>query len=58
NDVILAFNGEAIENDDHLSSMVGLTEVDSVIELLLIRKRKPLTVKVTLKHREDFEKGS
>ena len=54
-DVILEFEGRPVEDDDHLMSMVGMTPLDSTVELVIFRagERVPLRLKVA--SRKDFE---
>ena len=55
NDVLLKFNQIKIENDDHLSSLVSLTPVDTEVKLLIFRDGKTVTVNVQLANRGEFE---
>lgn len=47
-DVILEYNGVAIENDDHLVNQVKLTPIDQEVALLLFRNGKTLRVSAKL----------
>jgi serine protease Do len=53
-DIILQFKGIPIENDDHLVDLVALTEVGREVELLVLRNRETLRVKVTVADRATF----
>jgi serine protease Do len=53
-DVILRFNGAAIENDQHLISLVKLSDVGRQIELQVLRKGQLLTVQALIGRLEDF----
>jgi len=55
NDVILEFNGLAVEDDDHLMSIVSTTPVDSVVTIVLFRDRARLDVQLTVASRSSFE---
>ena len=48
-DVITQFNGITIEDDGHLISVVGLTPVDTEVEIVVLRNGDPLTIQVTVK---------
>jgi serine protease Do len=51
-DVVVEMNGTPIENDTHLVSLVGLTEIGKEIELKVWRKRELITIKVTITGRQ------
>jgi serine protease Do len=53
-DIILQFKGIPIENDDHLVDLVALTEVGREVELLVLRNRETIRVKVTVADRSTF----
>ncbi len=53
-DVILAFDGTRIENDNHLINLVSLTPVDKEVEVRLVRSGKPVAVKVRVGNRSDM----
>jgi serine protease Do len=55
NDVILEFEGRAIEDDDHLMSMVGMTPLGSTVELVIFRDRERIPVRLTVASRKEFE---
>jgi len=44
-DVILQFNGAAVENDAHLVNLVNLTEVGKQVALTVYRNRRTLTLR-------------
>jgi serine protease Do len=54
-DVILEFDGRPVEDDDHLMSMVGMTPLDSMVQLVLFRDRERMTVRMKVASRRDFE---
>lgn len=53
-DVIVAFDGTRIENDNHLINKVSLTPVDKQCEIRLLRAGQPLSVKVRVGNRTDM----
>jgi serine protease Do len=53
-DVILAFDGTRIEDDDHLINMVSLTPVNKEVEIRLVRGGKPLAFKVRVGNRSEL----
>jgi serine protease Do len=53
-DVVLRFNGTAIENDQHLISLVKLSEIGREVELGLLRGRQFVTVRAQIGRIEDF----
>jgi serine protease Do len=53
-DVILRFNGAAIENDQHLISLVKLSSVGRQVELTVLRKGAVLNVQALIGRLEDF----
>ncbi len=57
-DVILQFNGVAIEDDDHLVNLVSLTPVGQPVEVVLYREGKPRAIQVSVGARSDFEQRS
>ena len=54
-DVILEYEGRPVEDDDHLMSMVGMTPLDSVVELTVFRNRERLPIRMKVASRTDFE---
>jgi serine protease Do len=54
NDVVLEFDGKRVEDDEHLIKIVGFTEVDREVEMLVIRQGKPVRLKVKLGDRLAF----
>ena len=54
-DVVLEFNGRAVEDDDHLMSLVSTTPVASTVEIVLFRDGERLPVRLTVASRRDFE---
>ncbi len=55
-DVILEINGISIDNDSHLVSMVGLTEVGKELPIVVYRGGKSLRMSVKVGNRSQFEK--
>ncbi len=53
-DVILAFDGTRIENDNHLINLVSLTPVSKEVEIRLIRSGQPLSFKVRVGNRSEM----
>ncbi|MCC7085708.1 MAG: trypsin-like peptidase domain-containing protein [Pirellulales bacterium] len=53
-DVVLQLNGIPIENDDHLINLVALTEVGREVELVVLRNRETLRIKVKVGDRSTF----
>jgi serine protease Do len=54
NDVILRFNGSPIENDQHLISLVKLSEIGREVELTVLRDGQMLTMRALIGRLEDF----
>ncbi len=54
-DVILEYDGRPVEDDDHLMSMVGMTPLDSTVELAVFRGRQRIAVRLKVASRADFE---
>ncbi|MCS5617154.1 MAG: trypsin-like peptidase domain-containing protein [Pirellulales bacterium] len=54
-DVILEFDGRAIEDDDHLMSVVGTTDVDRTVSISLFRDRERVELQIPVARRTDFE---
>ena len=55
NDVILEFDGRPIEDDDHLMSVVGTTEVDRVVTVVIFRDKQLVELRIPVARRTDFE---
>jgi serine protease Do len=53
-DVILRFNGVPIENDQHLISLVNLTEIGRQVELMVMRHGQMLNKQAQIGRRGDF----
>ena len=47
-DIIILFNGDEVENDDHLVTQVGLTNVGDSIPMIILREGKRYRTDVTL----------
>lgn len=50
-DVIVSFNGEEVEDENHLINRVSLTPVNSTVPMVVLRAGRNVTVQVTLKER-------
>jgi serine protease Do len=48
NDIILSFDGTLVQDDDHLVAIVGLTDVDRTIPIVVYRQGKQFQINVTL----------
>jgi serine protease Do len=53
-DVILQFNGKAVDDDTHLINMVSLTPVNSEVPVLLFREGKQMKLLVKVGDRRSF----
>ena len=53
-DVILAFDGTRIEDDNHLINMVSLTPVDKEVEVRLLRDGQSVSLKVRVGNRDQL----
>ena len=53
-DVILRFNDASIENDQHLISLVKLSEVGRQVDLVVLRKGQLVTKQALIGRQEDF----
>ncbi|WP_145053480.1 S1C family serine protease [Lignipirellula cremea] len=53
-DVVVKYDGEIIEDDNHLVNLVGLTPVDKLIEILVWRDRKLVSLKTRLGDRNQL----
>ena len=53
-DVVLEFDGRAVDDDDHLMSLVSTTPVDSTVEIVLFRDRARLPLTLTVASRDGF----
>mgnify|MGYP003336617522 FL=1 len=47
-DIILEFDGVAVENDEHLVQLVGLSGSDRSIEMIVLRERAKIRIQVNL----------
>lgn len=55
NDLIVRYNGQVVEDDDHLVNLVSLTPVENMVTLDVVRERQIVQVKVKLGKRRNFE---
>ena len=51
-DVIVVFNGTQVEDENHLISLVGITEIGRAIPVRIIRNGQPIVIDVTLADRD------
>jgi serine protease Do len=51
NDIVLSFNGEEVEDENHLINRVSLTPVDTVVSMVVLRKGRQVPLQVKLKER-------
>ena len=51
---MLEFNGRQVEDDDHLINLVGFTEVDKEVDVLVFRQGKSLPLKVKVGDRVSY----
>ena len=54
-DLIVRFNTDAVEDDDHLVNLVSVTPIGSTVPIEIIRDNKRLRVNVTVGNRKHFE---
>lgn len=54
-DVILQFNEQTVEDDDHLINLVSLTPVNREIELTLLREMQTVRIRVRVGNRSDLK---
>jgi len=54
-DVILEFEGRPVEDDDHLMSLVGMTPLETTVELTIFRNHERVPVRMKVASRKDFE---
>ncbi len=54
-DVILEYEGRAVEDDDHLMSLVGMTPLESVVEVVIFRDRQRMPLRMKVASRREFE---
>jgi serine protease Do len=55
-DVILEYDGVAVEDDDHLVSLVSMTPADRTVSLRIFRDRRSLMLDVSVGRREAYER--
>jgi serine protease Do len=55
NDVIVGYNGQLVEDDDHLVNLVSLTPVNDTVTLNVVRQHKPISLEITVGRRSNFE---
>jgi len=54
-DVILQFNEQAVEDDDHLINLVSLTPVNREVELTLVRDMQTMRLRVRVGNRSELK---
>jgi serine protease Do len=54
-DVVLEFDGQPVEDDDHLMSLVSMTPVDATVEIVLFRDRERIPLRLAVASRKDFD---
>ena len=54
-DVILEYDGTAVEDDDHLMSLVSMTPADRTVEVVIFRDRQRLPLQISVASRSSFE---
>ena len=54
-DVILEYDGTAVEDDDHLMSLVSMTPADRTVEVVIFRNRQRLPLRIPVASRSAFE---
>ncbi len=57
NDLILDFNGMAIEDENHLIHLVSLTELNRPVRVVVLRNGKQMTLQITLIERPDRDRA-
>lgn len=50
-DVIMEFDGQRVEDDEHLIKLVGFTDVDKEVDMMALRQGKSIMLRVQLKDR-------
>ena len=54
-DVILEFDGQPVDDDDHLVSLVSITPTDRTVALAVFRGRQRVELRLPVASRESFE---
>jgi serine protease Do len=54
-DVILEYDGRAVEDDDHLMSLVSMTPTDRTVEVVIFRDRQRMPLRIRVASRSAFE---
>jgi serine protease Do len=54
-DVVLEFEGRAVEDDDHLMSLVSTTPADTTVKIVIFRDRARVPLQVPVASRAAFE---
>jgi len=54
-DVVLEFDGRAVEDDDHLTSLVSMTPVASTVDIVVFRRGERMPIRLTVASRGEFE---
>ena len=53
-DVILSFNGKAIEDDAHLINVVGVTPIGKEVAIVIFRAKKKIMLRLKIGNRSDY----
>ncbi len=51
NDIVLSFNGEDVEDENHLINRVSLTPIETVVSMIVLRRGQQVPLQVKLKER-------
>ncbi|MFN9370212.1 MAG: S1C family serine protease [Planctomycetia bacterium] len=54
-DVIIAYDGRPVDDDDHLLSLVSTTPLGRTVDVVIFRERSRSTLRLTVASRRDFE---
>jgi serine protease Do len=57
NDVIVSYNGQVVEDDDHLVNLVSMTPVNQSVTLEVIRNRKPVQITIKVGRRPNVNRS-
>lgn len=57
-DVIVEFNSVSVDDDNHLVNLVSLTPVDKEVQLKIIRKGHPQSIRIKVTNRSRFDPPS
>ncbi len=54
-DLITSYDGVPVEDDDHLVNLVSLTPINQTVDLSVMRKSRPVALRIKLGNRRHFE---